>query len=239
MSNRDTSPACPICACPEFLTFNGRPNAVCANCKSFERSRLLWLALTHLLDLTRSDLHIAHFAPEKGIARALTQRLGNRYEPFDIDPTRYDFPFIEVQEFNLCTDAQNITPGHYDAVIHVHVMEHLFCDHGKVLRDLHCGIKPGGIHLFGIPIIGLYFAEDRNPAMPPDKRASSFGQDDHVRRFGVKDVEQHLEHVLSAHVHRAETHIDPVVLKMAAADAALSERPNSHTIFFVHQSTEG
>lgn len=61
---------CNLCACTEFIDFNNRPEALCKNCGSLERTRLLWLFLQQTK--INKDTNILHIAPEKGIYDNLT-----------------------------------------------------------------------------------------------------------------------------------------------------------------------
>lgn len=77
--------------------------------------------------------------------------------------------------------------GHYDLVIHNHVLEHVPCNYTLALQHLHRSVKPGGFHLFSVGMERGYFREDLDPALSPDERQARFGQQDHVRVFGTKD----------------------------------------------------
>jgi len=179
---------CPICGSAEFGDFRTRRLVRCAGCGSFERSRLLWLILGDL-PLSKSPLPFMHFAPEIGIARALADRLGNRYKAFDFQPEVYTKAGIDARSFDLCTDTQTLAEGSVGAICHVHVLEHVRCNSAFVLSNLNASLAPGGYHIFGVPFYSRHFRENLSPELTNEDRVNQFGHEDHVRSFGTQDFE--------------------------------------------------
>nr|WP_226946814.1 class I SAM-dependent methyltransferase [Rhizorhabdus phycosphaerae] len=116
---------------------------------------------------------------------------------------------------DLVRDAAALPSGHYDLIIHSHVMEHIPGNVTAVLYHLHRALKPEGRHICCIPIIrDGHSAEDLGPLDPADATAR-FGQDDHVRRFGGRDVQQTLGMIfrLPEHYDLTATFDEPTLIR--------------------------
>lgn len=231
MSEVISSMVCPICGGREFEDFNKRPLAKCSTCMSFERTRLVWLVLQKLLsDETVFD--VAHFAPELGIAQKLHEKCGDRYRAFDYEPSRYRFDFTRVEKVNLCEKISEIATGSLDLVVHNHVLEHVPCNVWRALQRLDSLLKPGGAHVFTLPVVSDYYREDLDPRLSPQERTSRFGQDDHMRMFGRHDVRQMLADTFGSDVHFSNfVNIEPDDLATAGVPTSVLSEVNSHTVF--------
>jgi phosphoglycolate phosphatase len=135
-------------------------------------------------------MRVLHFAPEEGLAKYLRDVVGaENYHARDIDVRRYQT--IGVKQFDLIREAAALPDAHYDLIIHNHVMEHLPCNVTAILYHLHRALKPGGRHVFSVPILpGRY--DETFSDIPEPERVKRFGQFDHVRRFGRDDIHQSL-----------------------------------------------
>lgn len=180
-------PECNICGGTEFLDWKNRPRSRCARCHSQERTRVLKLLLDELP--LGPGSRVLHIAPELGLATYLAERVGAGYEAVDINPARYKF--ANARKLNLISDVDALPSGHYDLVLHVHVMEHLRCDVTSVLFHLHRAIKPTGVHLCSIPILKGRYAAEFAP-MTEERALREYGHKEHVRRFGADDIQQTL-----------------------------------------------
>lgn len=181
-----TGPQCPICGSRRFSDFRNRVGIRCVRCRSFERSRLLWLVLNQVT-LTPGGRPFFHIAPEIGIARQLQARLGSTYRAFDFSPEIYERAEIPVARLDLCRDLNDLPTESIGGLCHVHVLEHVRCDAKGILRQINRVIVPGGYHIFGIPFWSQYYREDLSPSLTDDERATRFGHEDHVRIFGSLD----------------------------------------------------
>ena len=181
---------CNICGSAKFVARQKRGHVQCDGCGSNERARLLWLMLeTH--GLLRPGLRVLHIAPERAFADRLHAIYGENYEPVDIDPDLYDFA-PNIRRIDLVKDAAELPSGHYDLIIHSHVMEHIPCNITAILYHLHRSLKADGKQVCCVPIIrDGHYAEDLGAIAPEDARAR-FGQDDHVRTFGGQDIQRTL-----------------------------------------------
>ena len=77
---------CPICnrTYSKFLPFRHRQNALCPNCRSLERHRLIHLYLRDRTDFFSTPKRILHFAPEKCWYRHFKSNPLFQYETADV-----------------------------------------------------------------------------------------------------------------------------------------------------------
>jgi len=177
-------PECNVCGGRRFGDQRTRKDVRCLQCGSLERTRVLQLVLFQN-GLVRPGMRVLHLAPELGIARNVQKVAGDGYEACDLFPEK--FRSLPVRKMNLVTDAEALPSGRYDVVIHSHVMEHLPCDVTSVLFHLHRSLTPTGVHVFSVPMrVGHYEANLGD--MPEEERIKRFGQNDHVRMFGARDI---------------------------------------------------
>jgi len=180
-------PSCNICGGRDLLPRGNRGNMICASCRSDGRTRLLWLMLTSRA-LLRPGLRCLHFAPEAALAPRLHALLGDGYEPVDIEPDRYPFA-PNIRRLDLVTDAAALPSGAYDLILHSHVMEHLRGNITAILFHLHRALKPDGKQVCCIPVMrDRHYAEDLEP-LSAEEAGPRFGQGDHVRVFGARDLQ--------------------------------------------------
>ena len=180
---------CPICekGYRQFLPYgriNPRPNALCPNCLSLERHRLIWLYLKEQTNFFSKKLDVLHIAPEPCFMKRFEKQHGKKYITADIES-----PLAKVK-----MDIHQIPfpDNHFDAVLCNHVLEHV-ADDIKAMSEIHRVLKPGGWAIMQVPFfspIPETTYEDTSITNPRD-REKAFGQDDHVRMFG-KDYAQRI-----------------------------------------------
>jgi len=192
-------PFCPICGATDFIEFNNRPQARCANCGAMERTRLLY-GILNRQGVLSPKMSVLHLAPEPGLAGRL-RRLATRYVPADIDISQYLTFLPEIQRLDLC-DFQSGDLGHFDLILHMHVLEHVPCSIDTVLRKLGQSLNPGGRMYFSVPIRSAAETdEDLNPSLTGDERKVRFGQHDYQRIFGDADVVEMFRRALGPDLH--------------------------------------
>ncbi len=224
---------CPICKSDEFLAFNGRDNARCKSCQAMERTRLLWLILEKH-NLFRPGLRVMHVAPELPIAKRYAELLDDRYFACDVNAARYASTFTVIRALDLCTDLVKLPSRCFDLIIHSHVLEHLRCNPEDVVREFERILKPGGHHFLSVPVSGEVTREDMSDDLSDAERSMLFGQADHLRVFGRRDLPAMLDRVWGT---KERHHIEP--LELFGADmlegAAIPQEAwsgiSSHTIF--------
>jgi hypothetical protein len=183
------NPTCNICGSNAFTDMGVRKAMKCAMCDSLERTRVMGLFLKKL-GVPKPGMKVLHLAPEPGIGMFCAKVVGkDNYHARDLDPSRYQF--CEAQRFDLCSDAETLPDGFYDLILHSHIIEHLPCNYTAVLLHLHRALKPQGLHICSIPVSPGYYEEECGP-LSAEERTRRFGQFDHLRNFGDKDLQESL-----------------------------------------------
>lgn len=179
---------CNICGSEVFKDVNGRRNAVCNGCGSYERTRLMKMEVDRLFPKeNRSGLRCLHIAPEYGLATILRSTFGV-YVPADINVARYAH-MAGIRKIDLCDAVSLSSFGTFDLIIHAHVIEHIPCNYTVALVRLHKMLSPCGYQLFSVPIYGDSY-EESLARLTPEEATKRFGQFDHVRRFSSRDITQ-------------------------------------------------
>lgn len=162
--------------------------AVCPNCGSTDRERLIYFYLkkeTRILDKFSKKINLLHIAPEKNLRKIFTSNERINYFPGDINPKGNDYK-IDI------TNISNFKNDFFDVIICNHVLEHVPNDR-KAMRELLRVLSPTGFAILQVPIsktIEKTF-EDFSIKKPKD-REGVFGQSDHVRIYG-KDYKNRLK----------------------------------------------
>lgn len=182
---------CPVCDSNfrSFLPYGrkARSNALCPNCLSLERHRMMWLFLKNETSFFNSKLDVLHIAPELCFIERFEKIHGNRYITADIESPLakvkldvHDIPFEEAK---------------FDVVFCNHVMEHVEDDY-KAMAEIFRVLKPGGFAILQIPLFYplLDKTYEDESITSPKEREKAFGQSDHVRMYG-KDYADRLRSV--------------------------------------------
>lgn len=180
---------CPCCnkSYASFASYGykTRPNALCRWCLSLERHRGLWLYIHQRTNLLKEQLKVLHFAPEHQFQMLLKNAPNLDYTSADLDmPTAM-----------LKMDITNITfdDNTFDVIICNHVLEHV-PDDRKAMSELYRVLKPGGWAILQTPMSNSPLTEEDLSITDPKERERRFGQDDHVRTYGM-DKKDRLESV--------------------------------------------
>jgi SAM-dependent methyltransferase len=187
---RGSAVLCPICGkgFKKFLPYgriNPRPNALCPNCMSLERHRLIWLYLKDRSDFFTKRLYVLHIAPEACFINRFEKIHGDQYITADIES-----PLAKVK-----MDIHQIPFGDntFDVILCNHVLEHVE-DDIKAMSEIARVLKPHGFGILQVPFfepLPEVTYEDKS-ITDPKAREKAFGQDDHVRKFG-KDYLKRIE----------------------------------------------
>lgn len=181
---------CPICGSRyrKFLPYGyvrTRDNALCPNCLSLERHRLLWLWLTHETDLLRTYPRTLHIAPEACIMHHLKRHfksLPECYLTADLESPLAQLHF-DVQQIPLPDDS-------VDIILCNHLLEHV-ADDRRALRELYRILRPGGWGVVLVPVDESRkntFEDDT--ITDPAERTRIFGQYDHRRIYGTDYIDR-------------------------------------------------
>ena len=196
---------CPVCSksFKKFLPYgriNARENALCPNCMSLERHRLMWLYLREKTPFFGTRLQVLHIAPEACFIKRFERIHGDGYITADIES-----PLAKIKMDIHSIPFEDNT---FDAVLCNHVLEHV-ADDIKAMREIHRVLKPGGFSVLQVPFFNPVPAitfED-NTITDKREREKIFGQDDHVRKYG-KDYPQRIAQ--SGLVPQEETFVNDI-----------------------------
>ncbi len=179
---------CNLCNHETFVDLDMKKNVQCEKCGSLVRTRLLWMYLQRIG--INEDSRILHIAPEKGLYDVISKQVKNdNYITADFNADRYTFA-PQCITIDLCQlDSQS--SSNYDLIIHSHVLEHTPCNIAYTLFHLHRMLKDEGRHICIVPFMGGRFDECFQDLSDEEKQ-KRFGQHDHVRRFGVDDIDSHI-----------------------------------------------
>jgi hypothetical protein len=179
---RGSNVTCPICngSFRRFLPYGRitpRENALCPNCLSLERHRLIWLYLKDKTDFFKEKRHVLHIAPEACFIPRFEKIHGDNYITADIES-----PLAKVK-----MDIHNIPfdQNSFDVVLCNHVLEHV-TDDIRAINEIHRVLKPGGFAILQVPFFSPVADKTFEDLSITDKREREklFGQDDHVRKYG-------------------------------------------------------
>ena len=180
--NRGKEVQCVICGkqYQKFLPYgriNSRPNALCPNCLSLERHRLIWLYLKEKTNFFQTKLSILHIAPEHCYMKLFERQHGEGYITADIES-----PLAKVK---MDIHEMPFEDNKFDVVLCNHVLEHV-ADDMKALAEIKRVLKPRGWAIllvpFFKPVPDITFSD--NSITNPREREKIFGQSDHVRKYG-------------------------------------------------------
>lgn len=185
---RGSAVTCPVCSTSfrRFLPFgrnNPRANALCPQCMSLERHRLIWLYLQTETELLRLPSNILHIAPEACFIPRLEAIHHEKYITADLES-----PLAKVK---MDIHAIPFEANHFDAVICNHVLEHVNNDL-LAMSEMARVLKPGGLAILQVPFFHpIPDVTTEDPSLTdPAERIRLFGQDDHVRRYGKDYTER-------------------------------------------------
>ena len=223
----DNQVSCNVCRhnYRKFLPYGRkiRSNALCPNCLSLERHRMMWLFLKDRTNFFVAQLKILHIAPELCFIKRFEVIHRDSYITADLES-----PLAKVK---LDIMKMPFEEAEFDVVFCNHVMEHV-ADDIQAMREIFRVLKPGG---WGIVQVPLFYPlpettyEDSSIVSPAD-RGKAFGQDDHVRLYG-KDYISRLQ---SAGFVAEEVW---VTKDLPEADVKRLALPLDEPVFFVRKPT--
>lgn len=181
---------CPVCgkSFRKFLPYGRikpRQNALCPNCLSLERHRLIWLYLREKKGFFNKKLPVLHIAPEACFIPRFEKIHGDQYVTADLES-----PLAKVK---MDIHRMPFADRTFEAVLCNHVLEHV-TDDIQALKEIARVLKPGGFAILQVPFFHPVPAKTFSDPTVTDrrKREEMFGQDDHVRRYG-RDYSRRIE----------------------------------------------
>ncbi|PWJ59009.1 methyltransferase family protein [Dyadobacter jejuensis] len=173
---------CPVCnhTYKKFLPYgrntSSRENALCPNCLSLERHRLMALYLRRKTNFYTAPHKVLHVAPEYCFIDRFDTMTNLEYITADIES-----PLAKVK-----MDIHDIPfpDNSFDVAFCNHVMEHVE-DYHRAMSELYRVLKPGGFALIQSPQDMKYTVTFEDPTITdPKERERVFLQNDHLRLFG-------------------------------------------------------
>lgn len=178
---------CPCCekSFSKFLSKgNGletRDNAVCPNCGSLERTRLLCMYLKNETQIFKDFPHILHIAPEEVLKGKLVSN--PNYIDADLNPnfasTQMDITEIKFPD------------NYFDYIICSHVLGHVPAEQ-KAVTELYRVLKPSG-KLFFLSLLdpgSPSTIEEPNITTSPEEKLKMYGEKDLQRLYGLDFAER-------------------------------------------------
>ena len=178
---------CPCCnkSFSKFLgkgnTIEFRKNAVCPNCGSLERTRLLYLYLMNETDIFNKDFNILHIAPEYILKKKLIHN--PNYIDADINP------LLASKQIDI-TEIQ-FPDNKFDFIICSHVLGHI-PNESKAISELYRVLKPLGSLLL-LSLINEKnnrTIEDTERIITEEDRLKFYGEKDLMRLYGADFTEK-------------------------------------------------
>ena len=181
---------CPVCrqGFRKLLPYGRKPprdNALCPNCLSLERHRLLWLYLKEKTTLFTEPMDFLHIAPEVCFIHRFEKLSHLNYVTADIES-----PLAQIK---MDIHKMPFEDHSFDAVMCNHVLEHVE-DDMLAMREIYRVLRHDGWAILQVPFIEKNLETTfEDPAITSaSERERMYGQHDHVRLYG-KDYASRLE----------------------------------------------
>lgn len=154
-----------------------RDNALCPNCLSLERHRLLWLYLKNRTDFFIAPKKVLHIAPEQSFEERFRKLKKLEYYTADMESPIADYK-LDVQKMPFDDNT-------FDVVICNHVLEHVE-DLYRAISEIIRVLKRGGYAILQVPVDFSREETFEDDSITSTKdRERVFGQYDHLRVFGL------------------------------------------------------
>lgn len=153
-------------------------NFFCPDCECFDRERHLFLYF-NALDLWSAVYtgDVLHIAPERKLSELISAK-NQKYIKGDLLPADDSIIQLDLTKTKL-------SEKQFDVIIANHVLEHII-DDKSALKEIYRILKPGGIAILQVPYSPLLPESLECPSLENDDlRNFLFGQEDHVRLYGM------------------------------------------------------
>ncbi len=194
----ETTHNCPLCESKNiaFQDFGSpiRKNVLCPTCQSLERSRALWIFLKKYTSIFTQQTKLLHIAPEKIFFEKFKEQENIDYIYGDKFEKGYENNYPKGTISLDITDLKDFEDSSFDAIICVHVLEHV-PDDSKAMSEFFRVLKPNGWAILLVPIdYSRETTYEDWTITSEQERKKHFGQEDHVRWYG-RDYPQRLEKI--------------------------------------------
>ena len=186
---KGNSVECPLCkkSFRKFFPYGRktRNNALCTNCLSLERHRLIFLYLEKKTSIFKEKTKLLHIAPEECLINIFKKFKNIEYITADLNS-----PLAEIK-----MDIHNMPfkENSFDFILCNHVLEHVENDI-KALKEIRRVLKKNANGIVQVPFynpISEVTVEDKL-IVSKKERELLYGQSDHVRKYG-NDYKRRLE----------------------------------------------
>lgn len=174
---------------PTFLDHMGvvgsrRDKHVCPACRSNDRDRHLWLNIEAANLLADAPaMRILHIAPEPTLEPKIVGLAPLEYVAGDLMPQDPRHQRIDVESLEFAD-------GHFDLIICNHVLEHVDFPARAIAEFSRC-LRPGGRLIAQTPYSPILTRTIETVTSDSEEFATYFfGQDDHVRLFGLDLIDE-------------------------------------------------
>ena len=180
---------CPICknSLRKFFPYGRetRSNALCTNCLSLERHRLIFLYLEKETPIFKKKIKLLHIAPEECLINIFKNSKNIEYITADLNS-----PLAEIK---MDIHKMPFKKNSFDFILCNHVLEHVENDI-KALKEIKRVLKKNAKGIVQVPFyhpIPKDTIEDKS-VVSKKERELLYGQSDHVRKYGY-DYKKRLE----------------------------------------------
>lgn len=175
---------CPVCGSsvqsfgPYDAIWPERDGEICPVCRAFARHRWLWLCMQRE-DVVKPGITVLEFAPSPCLTRRM-RREGMKVTTTDLYAEGVD---VTADICNLPFPDKS-----FEVVLCSMVLEHI-PDDIKAMQEIRRILKPGGKAFITVPIQSGTTYENE-AVQTPEEREKHFGQNDHVRFYGMDIVDR-------------------------------------------------
>jgi SAM-dependent methyltransferase len=174
---------CPVCGAGlrAFVYKRGllktSPDGYCPRCDAKARHRRIWLWLEENTNLRKDELRLLEVAPWWSLSRRLRSLPNVRFQGVDRERAGPNVTLVGD------VIALPLEAGSFDAVLCIHVLEHVEDDR-RALAELYRVVRPGGWALVSVPIRLDQDTYEDPSITDPAERQVAFGERSHVRWYG-------------------------------------------------------
>ncbi len=141
-------------------------------------------------------LCLLHVSPKYALSRRLVKMPNIHFVGIDLEKRTHVAYQIDITKIPFESES-------FDAIICIHVLEHVENDR-KAIGELFRVLKKGGWALFTVPI-DFGRATYENPSIvSPEERKKHFGEEQHVRVYGLDFTERLKACGFEVHLDRGE-----------------------------------
>lgn len=154
----------------------------CPACGASDRDRhlLLYIKAAGILSAIKGKT-VVHFAPESAIKRKIEQAAPARYIRCDLFPRQEAVERVDIL-------AMPFANASVDLLIANHVLEHV-ADDLRAVAEIRRVLKPGGLAIMQTPYCAKLHTTWKDDGIDDDQaRLQAYGQEDHVRLYGLDIV---------------------------------------------------